>query len=105
MLTCKPCAPTNVKKADKKALRAGPAPAATMLVNSPASIVRKQAPSTKVTTIQKSNARESVRLTASTPNPHVTLDASRHIVSRNTWRLSNSSIALGPPAVEPDSTE
>src|SRR6202044_220330 len=43
--------------------------------------------------------------TASDPKPHVTLDASRHMVSRNTCFLSNSSAAVGPPAVDPESTE
>src|ERR1700683_3928880 len=103
-VTCNPCVPTTVKKADKNALCDGPAPAATMLANSRPSIVRKHTPSRNVAPIQKRSARVSVRASARDPKPQVTLEAKRQIVSRNTCRLSNSSTPVGPPAVEFDST-
>jgi len=40
--------PTRVKKADRKALRQGPAPSRTMPANSETSMKRKAAPSAKV---------------------------------------------------------
>ena len=45
--------PTSVKKADRKALRVGPAPSAIMRLNSDSSSARNAAPSTNVTVAQK----------------------------------------------------
>ena len=48
LVTWTPWVPTKVKKADRNALRDGPAPFATMPANSVASMNRKAAPSTNV---------------------------------------------------------
>src|SRR5215831_11421541 len=48
--TWTPCVPTKVKKADRKALREGPAPIAIMRANSMTSMNRKAAPSMNVAT-------------------------------------------------------
>jgi len=47
-VTCAPCIPTSVKKADRKALRDGAAPSRTMPANSLISMYRNAAPSAKV---------------------------------------------------------
>src|SRR6266404_1622165 len=48
-VTCAPCRPTRLKKDERKALREGPAPCATMPANSLNSNPRNVAPSTNVT--------------------------------------------------------
>src|ERR1700754_4185744 len=103
-VTCSPCVPTSAKKADRNALRDGPAPADTMAANSVTSIPRNIAPNTKVAAIDRYSATTFVRAIATAPKPQVTLEASRHSVSRKTCRLSNNSAPLGPPAVAPERT-
>src|ERR1700722_14724748 len=103
-VTCSPWAPTKVKKADRKALRDGPAPMLSMWLNSLTSRPRNVAPKMKVIAIQTYVELRSPLCPASEPKPHVTLDASRQAVSISTCFLSNKALAVGPPALSPEST-
>src|SRR5258706_15414776 len=102
--TCSPWVPTSVKNADRKALRDGPAPCATRLANSRASIMRKPRPKAQVTAMKTWYQRWLRVSAAIVARPQVKLDASRKPVSIATLRRSNRSRPLGPPAVCPSRT-
>src|SRR5436190_16779817 len=103
-VTCSPWQPTTAKNEDKKALRWGPAPCATMRAKSRASSTMKQRPRRPVTSRQicvQSWLRASV---ATADNPQVKLEASRHTVSMAMLQGLKRSRPEGPPAVAVCST-
>jgi hypothetical protein len=102
--TCKPWHPTSAKKADRNALREGPAPRAMRSANSRNSMIRKPIPSTQVTAIATWNQRELRTSAAMLAMPQAKLDNNKKAVSIATFLRLKSSAPLGPPAVCPNST-
>src|SRR5260370_923931 len=100
-LTCVPWVPTRVKKADRKPLRSGPAPALIRPRNSRTSRNTKPAPSTKVKSSHDSTAERLPAFDESEAKPKVVLLTSSSAVSSAALFRLNSVL----PADLPDHAE